>query len=303
MTVWARGALTAADTETTSANPEDARVVEICLALIQPGQPTDVRTAVVNPGVEVPAEAAAIHGYTTERVRTEGKPAADVLDLFVDDMASSLRAGHPLLIMNAPYDLTVLDRDCRRNGVSTLSDRLNGPIAPVLDPGVLDKQILRYRRRVSPTQGARCLKTLAQVHGVGWDDEKAHGAEYDALQAARVLWRIGQRCTKPAGELQQLYGLRYQSDANMFRSLADMDLMALHEHQVGWYREQAESLGQYWRRAANEKRHEAGRDDIPDEQRDIALQEAAELDARIDGMSFDWPIRPLPQLAELEDPR
>src|SRR5437773_2551119 len=79
-----------------------------------------------------------------------------------------------------------------RHGVPALDERRGGRLAPVRDPLVLDKQCIRYRRRVSPEQGARCLKTLCQVYRVGWDDNLAHSAEYDALQAARVVWRIGQ---------------------------------------------------------------------------------------------------------------
>jgi DNA polymerase-3 subunit epsilon len=154
----------------------------------------DVKTGYVQ--VDMPAEASAVNGLTSEFLSVNGKPAADVLDEFCADVAASLMLRIPVVIMNAPYDLCVLDRDCRRNDVPTISDRLDGaPLGPIVDPLVLDKKVDKYRRRVSETQGARCLKTLAQVHGIGWDDEQAHTAEYDALQAGRVTWALMRRYT------------------------------------------------------------------------------------------------------------
>lgn len=217
MTTWARGALTAADTETTSPNPEDARVVEICLAIIQPGQPTDVRTAVVNPGVEVPDEAAAIHGYTTERVRAEGKPAPDVLDAFVEDLANSLRVGIPLVIMNAPYDLTLLDRELQRHGLPSLAEQA-GREPYVIDPYVIDKALDKYRK------GSRKLTDMATHYGVQLGED-AHDAGADALAAARIAFKL----------------------AIKFSAL-QRDLELLHLKQVTWAREQAISLQTYFRK-------------------------------------------------------
>lgn len=291
------------DTETNDKNPEHARLLQICLTLIVPGRVPDVRTTLVDPGpdVEIPAEATAVNGLTIEHVRAEGKPAPEVLDLWVGDAALAIRAGMPLVIQNAPYDLTVLDRECRRYGLPTLADRIGGPIAPVIDPLVLDKQLIKYRKRVSEDQGARCLKTLAQVYQIGWDDDRAHDAEYDTQMALRVAIRMGawSRMSMP-----ELMAMRmgpfdppkpmHRNDAHAFRSLADMDLMALHNAQVRWYAEQAESFAQYLRKQANELQHQAEVAE-DDEQRAIAEQNLAELEQRIDGMRFDWPLIPYQQ--------
>lgn len=264
---WWEQSFVCLDTETTAPDPEVAQVASICRAVINPaGRSKDVHNGLI--AVEMPEAAGAVNGLTTDLLMAEGKPAADVLDEYCADLAASLLLGVPVIAMNAVYDLTVLDRDCRRNGVPTISDRLDGaPLAPIVDPGCLDKKVEKYRRRVSPTQGARCLKTLAQVHGVGWDDELAHTAEYDALQAGRVAWALMRRYP-------------------MLRSLS---LAELHDAQVGWYREQAESLAQYFRREANQKRHDA---EVSDEPAPL-LEEAEELRQRAEGVTLDWPLRPL----------
>jgi DNA polymerase-3 subunit epsilon len=86
--------------------------------------------------------------------------------------------------MNARYDLSLLDRECRRHGVPSLAERLGRAPAPVVDPLVLDKHVDRYRR------GKRALQALCAHYGVPLDD--AHNAGADALAAARVARRMGE---------------------------------------------------------------------------------------------------------------
>lgn len=269
MTAWWEQGFVVLDTETDSANPEQARLASICRAVINPAAKTkDVRTSYV--AIEMPAEASVVNGLTTEFLMAEGKPPADVLDEYCADLSASLALGVPVIAMNAVYDLTVLDRDCRRNGVPTISDRLDGAqLGPIVDPLILDKKVDKYRRRVSETQGARCLKTLAQVHGIGWDDELAHTAEYDALQAGRVAWALMRR----------------------YPQLAAMSLSELHEAQIRWYAEQAESLAQFFRKKANQIEFEAKRTTDAGE-RDVLVADAVALHGSATGVTLDWPLRP-----------
>lgn len=269
MSAWWEQGFTVLDTETDSANPEQARLASICVGHINPA---DRSTKVLNGlcAIEMPEAAGAVNGLTSEMLMAQGKPSADVLDEYCAELAASLALGVPLVIKNAPFDLCVLDRDCRRNGVPTISDRLDGaPLAPIVDSEVLDKKAEKYRRRVSETQGARCLKTLAQVHGVGWDDELAHTAEYDALQAGRVTWALMRR----------------------YPALARLSLAELHDAQVGWYEEQSLSLQSYFYREGNQKEHDAGRA-RDDDERAALLAKAEELRAKAESVTTQWPMRP-----------
>jgi DNA polymerase-3 subunit epsilon len=267
--LWWEQGFVVLDTETTSQDPEQARLASICRAVINPvDRSKDVRTGYVT--VEMPESASAVNGLTTEFLAANGKPPADVLDEFCADLAASLLLGLPVVIMNAPYDLCVLDRDCRRNGVPTITDRLGGaPLAPVVDPSVLDKKVEKYRRRVSETQGARCLKTLAQVHGVGWDDSLAHTAEYDALQAGRVVWALMRR----------------------YPMLARLSLGELHDAQVGWYAEQAKGLQGWFFKEGNRLESEADQAS-EDGIKETLLADAEEFRTKAESVTFDWPMRP-----------
>lgn len=285
MTWFNGGRWAAFDTETTAPDPTEARLVTACVAFVGGGQPTEVMSWVVDAGVDVPAEAAAIHGYTTERVRAEGKPLADVLPEIVGYLVTAVAAGLPLVAFNACYDNTVLDRETRRAGMTPFADDLDGAI--VLDPFVLDKKVDRYR------PGRRTLETCCQVYDVRLD--AAHDSTFDALAAGRVLYRIGQRTQMRPDEIRSLYADRRYPDEfpRAFRALGAMSLDELHAAQVGWYAEQAEGLGRYWAQCAEEKRIQARDADPGSEARQIAEQEAAELDAKVDGLRFEWPVQPV----------
>ncbi len=114
--------------------------------------------------------------------------------------------------MNARYDLSLLDRECRRYGVASVSDRLGAAPSPVIDPLVIDKHVDKYRK------GKRALHALCAHYGVALDD--AHDARADAVAAARVVRRMGEQ-HQPVGvmPLEELHGLQVHAAAEQSRSL------------------------------------------------------------------------------------
>ncbi|MDX3721063.1 exonuclease domain-containing protein, partial [Streptomyces caniscabiei] len=185
---WHLKRMAAFDLETTAADPETARIVTACVVQIGGNQPPQPATWVADPGVDIPDEAAKIHGYSTERARAEGRPAADVVEEITAALGQVLAHGIPIVAMNARYDLTVLDRECRRHGLETLLDRyVDNVIWPVIDPFVIDKAVDRYR------SGKRTLTALCEHYQVKLDG--AHDSAADAVAAARVAWRLG--ATRP----------------------------------------------------------------------------------------------------------
>lgn len=302
--------LISVDTETTDKNPELARVIDIAAAYITPGQPMDLRQAYINPGEPIPPASTEVHGLTDEFIQANGKPAAEVLDLHLGEIAAAMRGGAVLLIQNARYDTTVLDREAERLHIASLRDRLGGNVAPILDPIVVDKRWIKFRQRVSDEQGARVLKTLAWVYGVDWDDEQAHGAAYDAVITARVAWKMAAWCALPRHELKQkqtclsaAWKKVRDEDADWFAAVAAMSPAQLHEAQIGWAAEQADGLATHWRGQAAEKRTLAEQDEPPaleglpdaiaDERREALRQQADQLDADADGVRPEWPIAAL----------
>jgi DNA polymerase III subunit epsilon len=182
---WADGTFVAFDLETTGTDPEQARIVTATISRIQvlPGR-VDSRMWLADPGVDIPAEATAVHGITTEQARESGRPAGDVVGEVATEVATAWQAEHPLVIYKAPYDLTVLDRELRRHGHERGLAQLTPTGQPgfVIDPLVLDRAYDRYRR------GSRKLQDVCAHYNLPHQD--AHTSSGDALAAARLAWKL-----------------------------------------------------------------------------------------------------------------
>ncbi|KOU54461.1 3'-5' exonuclease [Streptomyces sp. WM6378] len=186
MTCWYEGPLAAFDTETTGVDVEGDRIVSAAL-VIQDGPDARPRSTrwLVNPGIPVPAGATAVHGLTDEHLQLNGRWPAPVMEEVAKSLAEQCAAGRPLVIMNAPFDLTLLDRELRRHRAASLSHYLGQNPLRVLDPRVLDKHLDRYRK------GRRTLSDLCEHYGVTL--EGAHDAAADALAALEVVRAVGRR--------------------------------------------------------------------------------------------------------------
>lgn len=213
MTDWARE-LAVFDLETTGIDVATSRIVTAHVGLLDgEGRVVEQHDWMADPGVEIPAEASAVHGVTTERARAEGRPAAQVVGEILATLQVYLDCGIPVTVYNAPYDLSLLHHEARRHRLQPLHEPL-----PVVDPLVIDKAVDRYRR------GKRTLAVTASHYGVTLDD--AHEASADAVAAGRVAQAIARRY-----------------DAELAVSKA-----RLHSMQVAWCTEQAASFQDYMRR-------------------------------------------------------
>lgn len=232
------------DTETTGVDVETDRIVSAALVILEAdGTLIGSHTWLLNPGVPIPDEATAVHGITTERAQTEGQDAAaGTLDIAAAVVAVVETC--PLVVFNAPFDLTLLDREFRRHhgqgfeagGLETEGELVDRyvPIRPVIDPLVIDKHLDKYRK------GKRTLTAMAELYGIPLGDD-AHGAEADATAAGRIAQALIGRTGAPGPG-------------------------ALHDAQIRWAAEQADSFRDY-RRSRGEDWES------------------------IDGT---WPVRPLP---------
>lgn len=237
MTAWVDNRLYACDFESTGVDPETARIVTAAVAIVGGGLETDTLTLLADPGIPIPAEASAIHGISTEHARAHGHPAKDVLFVVLNALAARM-PGCAVVCHNARYDLTLLDREARRHGLTPLIDR--EPVLHVVDTRVVDLHLDRFRR------GQRTLVDLCRHYGARMD--QAHDAAFDAIAAARVAWVIGKhadvvRRVRDHDEAVELTRLRRTWDA------VRGDLPALHEAQVQWAFEQAEGLEDHFERA------------------------------------------------------
>ncbi|GAB2933622.1 exonuclease domain-containing protein [Streptomyces sundarbansensis] len=198
---WHQGTLVGFDLETTGTDVENDRIVTAALVRLEPdGTVAEQRTWLLDPGVVIPEQASAIHGIGTEHARKHGARPVSAVEEIARAVAEVLCSDVPLVVMNARYDLSLLDRECRRYGLSSVEERVGGAPSPVIDPLVIDKHVDKYRK------GKRALQALCDHYGVTLDG--AHEASADAVAAVRVVRRMGERhrpvATLPLGELHAL---------------------------------------------------------------------------------------------------
>ncbi len=142
--------------------------------------PDEVQTWLLNPGIEIPERARQVHGISTQYAREYGISAAGGLEEINQRLAAQLRAGWPVIVFNAGYDLPLLAADSTRNNVATLAERLPGGVLPVLDPLVLDRALVPRRR------GKRTLTDLCAAYDVHVPSG-THQAHVDAQITVQLL--------------------------------------------------------------------------------------------------------------------
>lgn len=160
------------DTETDGVDTENCHIVTAFLGKMNlDGVITERHEWLIDFGGEIPEEASAVHGITTEKMRAEGrKDVAKAIFEIAQRLDIYDREGIPVAIYNAPFDLTLLDREMRRH---EYGDFFRAP-SVVLDPLVLDKAIDKFRkgsRKLVDTAAHYDVTVLENAHDAGADCE------------------------------------------------------------------------------------------------------------------------------------
>jgi DNA polymerase-3 subunit epsilon len=244
---WFLQRMAALDFESSDKDPSTARIVTCALIHLGGGQPPEVRTWLLNPGIAMEPGAIAVHGITDEYAAEHGQDAEAGVASIATAVADTVKAGLPLVGHNlGGYDLNLLNAELHRHHSSSI-DILCGDRARVIDTMVLDKHAAPYRRRVSETQGPYQMRTTAETYGLGWDEGQAHGAEYDALMSARAACRMGVIAHTPRADRPDwVRALRNRRGPyERFDDLANVTVDGLHQRQIQWAAEDADSYRTY----------------------------------------------------------
>ncbi|MBL4604434.1 MAG: 3'-5' exonuclease [Flavobacteriaceae bacterium] len=153
------------DLETTGINIGSDRIVEISILKIFPNGNKESKTWLVNPEVEIPAEASAIHGITNEKVVTE--PTFKELAITVNEMISDA----DLAGFNSNrFDIPLLAEEFLRVGIDfDMNDRK-----------AIDVQVIFHKKE------QRTLSAGYKFY-CGKDLEDAHSAEADTNATYEIL--------------------------------------------------------------------------------------------------------------------
>lgn len=153
------------DLETTGVNIGTDRIVEISILKVHPNGNKESYTWLVNPEIEIPAEATAVHGITNEKVVTEptfNELAAKVSDLIADCDLAGFNSNR--------FDIPLLAEELMRAGIDFDMDNRKA----------VDVQVIYHKKE------KRNLSAGYQFY-CGKELEGAHSAEADTLATYEIL--------------------------------------------------------------------------------------------------------------------
>ena len=212
---WLHKEMLAFDLETTGVDRFVDVPVSFALVSMQGGEVVDEFHSLVNPGREIPAGAAAVHGISQERAEAEGMPLRDAVTAISVALVDASNRGVPVVGFNLQYDLTMTD--ARLVAETGKGLREHGWSGPVVDPLVLDRKFDRYRK------GKKTLDLVCQHYGVV--NASAHDAAGDAVASAQVLLSMCQK----------------------FPAIAEYELSEITDLEAAWHREWAVGFDEFLR--------------------------------------------------------
>jgi DNA polymerase III subunit epsilon len=213
---WVNGPMVGFDLETTGVDVENDRIVTATVIDDTPGFSLETRNWLVNPGVDIPTQASDIHGVTTAMAQ-DGMEAGEAVQGIAEKLRALWGPSVPLVIYNAPYDLTLFDRELQRHGHPPL-----GILGPVLCPLTIDRAVNRYR------PGKRTLSDLCVLYGV--ELVNAHTSAADVAATLAIMRILG----------------------NQHSGVSHLSLDALNRQQKIWYRNWSLNFAGYLARTASE---------------------------------------------------
>lgn len=210
---WHSGSMVGFDLETTGPNPHEARIVTASIVLMDPdGQMRANAEWLIDPGVEIPAEAAAVHGVSTEHAQAHGMDATEGLTEIVATLKDFMYHRVPVVAYNGVYDFTVLAAELARRDMEEFA------VVGVIDPFVMDKYADTYRK------GKRTLTAACEQYEIVLDN--AHTSQADSVAAVQVCKAIVAK----------------------FPDKFNTSLETIFNQQIRWKADQAASFEQYLRR-------------------------------------------------------
>lgn len=176
---WCDGPLLGFDLETTGIDTASDLPVQVALVWTTADRVAQADTWLVDPGRDIPAEAIAIHGITSERARREGRPLSEAALRIHSAVRRAAAQGVPVVAMNANFDVTIAEGLFSTFGLPALAWHC------LLDPLVMDRHVDGERT------GKRRLDALCDHYRVRL--YQAHDAGSDAEAAVALARCIGRR--------------------------------------------------------------------------------------------------------------
>jgi DNA polymerase III subunit epsilon len=204
---WIDGPMLGFDLETTGTDAYACSSVDVALVLdLNDDSEPKVWEWLVNPGIEIPLDATAVHGINTQQVIDKGVPtnAAMATLAYAIGIARDMTYQEiPFAVYNAAYDVPIVIRE---------SFGMIGTDWPILDGMILDKTLDTYR------PGKRTLTAVSAHYGLGVRNaHRAAGDCMSAINVTRAMLRKHYRRNVPSvSQLMTLQRLNYRKQMMQF---------------------------------------------------------------------------------------
>lgn len=213
---WFEQKMCGFDLETTGVDVHNDRIVTAAIVWIDPNHPDPAQRVqrhewLVNPRIDIPEGATAVHGISTGHAREHGVDPKVAIAQINEHLRQAREQGYSVTGYNLAYDMSLLHAESTREGLEPVEE------VYVADAFVMDKHVAPFRR------GRRDLNTVTALYGEKFDGD-AHNATNDVIASVRVARRIGTRYP----EMQ-------------------VSAAELHEKQKTWYAEQQADFQKYLR--------------------------------------------------------
>ena len=185
------------DVETTGIDALNDRIIQLVIATAdKDGNVDNYWEWFINPDVPVPDEAAEVHGFTNAFLSEKGRFATVVFDEAIDVFREHYRLVQVAFNMN--FDLTFLDAEFKRWGLTKTFGTGMASRARLYDPYVTDRANDKYRK------GKRKLINLADHYGVEYneDEDELHNALADVTLTAKVAVAVRNKYGLPTNQQQ-----------------------------------------------------------------------------------------------------
>lgn len=184
-TPWVDCRIAFLDVETTGRDPQKDRVIELAVVIGEHGEVQDRFSWLVQPGVPISPESAAVHGIKDEDL--VGKPTfAEIVGEVLERLEGCVPAAY-----NAAFDKSFILAELDRAGVRPDKP----PPAVRRDVDWLDP--LTFARELYKEEESRALGEMAARLGI--ELVKAHRATDDSEAALRVLYAFAKDPRVPRG--------------------------------------------------------------------------------------------------------
>ena len=198
------------DTETGGTDVDNDPILQ-CFVMITDARGEEIASRewfIYDPERPGSPEAAEVHGFTTEFLAENGIDPVAALE----DIRGWLLDHRDLtwIAYNASFDLSILNAEFKRYGVTDKFGDFVENMATLYDPIILSRTHDKYKK------GGHRLETVAKRYGIEFDPDEAHSAVYDVKKTAEVAVKLAEKYGIPSKEEQKTMFRTWAVDTTAF---------------------------------------------------------------------------------------